>query len=221
MMTLMVVAEVFSQPGAPPGGPGSGDLPIGGGKELNIGLFLQGLYAGNMMMNPASDENGPKWGADVADMLTIELHDQVYTNVVAIISNGTLKTNGSITVFLHDSLDGSYYITIRHRNSILTVSSNPVSFAAGTVNYSFYPAPGKAYGNNMAMLEPGVYGIYAGDVNQDDVVDSSDMGLVDNASNAFLTGYLAADVNGDGIIDSNDMGLVDNNANLFVMAVTP
>jgi hypothetical protein len=47
-------------------------------------------------------------------------------------------------------------------------------------------------------------------VNQDGLVDSSDMITVDNESAAFTTGYLPEDINGDGLIDSSDMIYLDN-----------
>ncbi|MBK7214942.1 MAG: hypothetical protein IPH88_16965 [Bacteroidales bacterium] len=77
-----------------------------------------------------------------------------------------------------------------------------------------------AYGQNL-ILQGDKFCIYAGDVNQDGIVDSGDMIPVDNLATAFVNGYLPEDVNGDGLIDSSDMIFIDNNANAFVSVIKP
>ena len=39
--------------------------------------------------------------------------------------------------------------------------------------------------------------------------------------NAFLTGYIATDLNGDGIADGTDIAIVDNSLNIYVSVVSP
>jgi len=110
---------------------------------------------------------------------------------------------------------------MEHRNSIETWSAAPISFASGSVDYDFSNDAAKAYGSNMQLMEPGVYAIFGGDVNQDDVVDTNDLGDIDNDSGNFVMGYVSTDANGDGVVDTNDMGLADNNGSNFVMALMP
>jgi len=47
------------------------------------------------------------------------------------------------------------------------------------------------------------------------------MGDIDNASGAFMMGYLITDINGDGVIDSNDLAPTENNASNFIIVITP
>lgn len=190
-------------------------------KTLNLTLYLEGLYDGGGMMHPVMDESGVHWGATIADKLTIELHDAGnYSTIVYSASNVDLNTNGTASVTLPSAISGNYYLTIRHRNSIETVSGSPLSFAASTVTYNFDSAS-KAFGGNLKSMPSGYWVIFGGDVNQDGLVDSGDMIPVDNDATGFATGYLDTDLNGDGLVDSGDMILLDNNSAAFVSSVKP
>jgi hypothetical protein len=190
-------------------------------KTLNLSLFLEGLYDGNGLMHPAMDESGPHWGASIADKITIELHASgSYSSLLYSVSNVDLHTDGTASITLPSSYSGSYYITIRHRNSIETVSSNPVSFAGSTIVYNF-DAASKVYGSNIKQKPDGRWVIFGGDANQDGLIDSSDMILIDNDASVFAVGYIVSDINGDGLIDSGDMIILDNNAASFIAVITP
>ena len=131
-----------------------------------------------------------------------------------------LGTDGQASAVVPAIHGGSYYVTVKHRNSIETTTAAPVSFSPATISYSF-DAPLKAYGGNLRHMSDGQYAIYGGDVNQDGSVDTGDMTPVDNDVASFATGYLPSDVNGDGTVDTADMTIVDNNTALFVNSATP
>ncbi len=190
-------------------------------KVLNLTLFLEGLYAGSGTMNQANSDTGPQFGPGIADQITVELHDPGnYSQIDYAAPNSNLNTNGSVSLLIPAGYNGSYYITVKHRNSIETTTANPVSFSGQVLNYSFDQAS-KAYGNNLLLMIDGTYTIFGGDVNQDGVVDTADMTPVDNDASNFVSGYLPTDVNGDGTLDTADMTTVDNNGASFTGAVTP
>ncbi|MEI6684064.1 MAG: hypothetical protein WCO44_15650 [Bacteroidota bacterium] len=193
-------------------------------KTLNLtSLLLEGLYAGNGTMNLAYDENGPHWAAGIADHITVELHSATpgyYNTVLYTATDVALTTNGHATVTVPGTFGGSYYITVKHRNSLETVSATPVSFAGNIINQSF-GAPAAVYGGNVAQMSDGYYVIFGGDVYQDGLIDISDFAPVDNEAAQFGVGYLPEDVNGDGLIDISDFAIIDNNAALFIGAITP
>lgn len=190
-------------------------------KTLTVSVFLEGLYSGLNQMNPARDENGPHFGTGIADKITIELHSASnYNTLVYSTGNLNLGTSGLAVAAIPGNYSSSYYLTIRHRNSITVTSALPVSFAASSINYAFNQ-PSKVFGGNVYLKPQGNYVVYGGDVNQDDLVDSSDMIMVDNDSSDFSAGYLASDVNGDGLVDSSDMIIVDNNSGNFIGAILP
>ncbi len=191
-------------------------------KELNLKLFLEGLYNGNGTMRQAYNENGVEFGDGIADQITIELHDSAtYATVIHAATNAELRTNGTSKIMIPAEYNGSYYITIRHRNGITTTSAAPVAFLPGTVFYDFSDSSDKAYEGNTLQKEEGIYVFYGGDVNQDGIVDGSDMAAVDNRTAVFASGYLAEDCNGDGLIDGSDMSIIDNNAAGYIGSVSP
>jgi len=188
---------------------------------LTLEVFLEGLYNGSNTMRQASDENGPHFSTGIADQIVIELHDASgYGNIIYSSPPVNLGTNGQAVITVPGSFSGSYYITIRHRNSLATTTAAPVSFSNSSVALSL-DHPSKAFGGNLLMMIDGRYVIYGGDVNQDGSVDTADMTPVDNDASAFVTGYLATDVNGDGTMDTGDMTIIDNNAAAFVSSITP
>ncbi len=58
-------------------------------------------------------------------------------------------------------------------------------------------------------------------MNQDGIIDASDVSDVDNDAYAGLSGLYNTDLNGDYFVDASDLGLVDNNAYNSVTAITP
>jgi hypothetical protein len=184
-------------------------------------IFLEGLYAGSGTLNQANDDMGPHFAAGVADEITVELHNaSAYSTIEHTFNNVLLDIYGNTAITVPTELTGDYYLTIKHRNSVETVSAAPVSFAGITITYAF-DAPGKAYGGNLLQMMDGTYVIYGGDVNQDGGIDTGDMVPVDNDSSNYVSGYLVSDVNGDGGTDTGDMIVIDNNSSNYVGAVTP
>jgi hypothetical protein len=188
-------------------------------KTLNLTAYLESLYnAGIGKMNQAQKNGAPQYGDGIADQVTVELHTNTAPFATAYTYSGVdLNTNGTVTIStIPAEVTGSYYVVLKHRNSVELWSAAAVSFTGSTVDYNFSTSASQAYGNAMKDLGGGVFGMYAGDVNQDGIVDSGDMVLVDNDAANFVTGYVANDVNGDGIIDAADLLLLNANATGFV-----
>jgi hypothetical protein len=114
----------------------------------------------------------------------------------------------------------SYYIAIKHRNSIETWSGTPVLFNEPIAAHNFTTAASQAFGNNLKLVS-GYYVIYGGDMNQDGAIDGLDMISIDNEAANFGSGYIPEDINGDGSIDALDMIILDNNAAEFISKITP
>jgi hypothetical protein len=184
-------------------------------------LKLQGLYNGALApMNQAFDGGGPKWAAGIADHITVELHSSVDYSLVAQFNDVPLGTNGTASVSVPGIYNNLYYITIKHRNHIDTVSAGTQSFAGNTITQSF-ANPDDVYGGNLGQMPDYGYAIFGGDINGDGIVDALDFIYTDNAASQMSVGYLPTDANGDGSVNSTDIGLIDQNASTFVRAVTP
>jgi hypothetical protein len=130
-----------------------------------------------------------------------------------------LQTNG-VAVATFSSRTASYYIVVKHRNSLETWSANPVSLGA-TASYNFTDAASKAYGNNMKELESGVYGFYSGDINQDGFIEASDYAPLFNDNDAVAEGYLNTDLNGDGFVEAQDYPILFNNSDAVIELARP
>lgn len=201
-------------------------VPTGAGPHgylpatLNVTVLLEGLFNGTDM-NKVSGSTGYRFPGLIADQIVVELHHSTYPySMAAGPFTVAMNTNGSSALTLPASMAASYFIVVKHRNSIETWNGSPVPFGSGTVSYNFTSAATQAYGNNLKLIS-GKYVIYGGDVNQDGVVDTADMSPIDNDSYNFLSGYLSTDINGDGIVDTGDMTVADNNAALFIGKIVP
>ena len=191
------------------------------GKTLNLSALLESLYNGGGTMRKAQNAVGDQFAGLTADQITVELHSSAsYTAKIFTVNNVNLSTTGTSAITIPGLHSGSYYITVKHRNSIETTTASPVSFAGGTINYNF-SGPAQAYGGNLLLMAGGFYAIYGGDVNQDGSVDTGDMTPVDNDAADYAAGYLPTDANGDGIVDTADITIVDNNGAAYITSATP
>lgn len=118
--------------------------------------------------------------------------------------------------------NGAYYIVVRHKNSMETWSKpGGENLTVGTTfNYDFTTAQTQAYGNNLKLVGT-KWCIFVGNVNQDFIIDASDMLYVDNDSYVFLTGDVVTDLNGDRIVDIDDLAMIDNNARRLIILERP
>lgn len=175
---------------------------------INLKVYIEGLTNNSGVM--------------VEDTCTVFLNNTWAPNAVVDSVAGVLDASGN-GVFSFKGLadqDSTYYLSIKHRNSIETWSASGNAFTSAVLNYDMTSAANKAYGSNL-ILKGSYYCIYSGDVNQDGIVDFSDLTLVDNDSYTFASGYLATDVNGDQFVDFSDLTLVDNNSYNFIGVVKP
>ncbi|PKO95207.1 MAG: hypothetical protein CVU14_12060, partial [Bacteroidetes bacterium HGW-Bacteroidetes-9] len=100
-------------------------------KTLNLTVLLEGLYDGNGTMRKAQGETGDQYPGNTADQITVELHNTTFYGLVEYYDQFVnLSTSGLATLSIPIDFNGSYYLTVRHRNSIATTSKQPVSFAA-------------------------------------------------------------------------------------------
>ncbi|MBK6965960.1 MAG: hypothetical protein IPH20_19025, partial [Bacteroidales bacterium] len=194
------------------------------GKVLNLGLLLEGLYAGGGTLNQAHHATGPQFGPGVADVISVELHNSSDYSIVEFPAvpafDVELSTNGLAKVAIPSDLTGDYYITVKHRNSLEITSADPVSFVPQIITYAF-DQPSKAYGGNLLLMIDGGYAIFGGDINQDGVIDTGDITPFDNDQHNYVEGYVVTDVNGDGIIDGADGSIIDNNQFNYVSTILP
>lgn len=118
---------------------------------------------------------------------------------------------------------GKYYLVFNHFNTVTTWSKSggELLLDEGLIyNYDFTSSASQSFGNNM-ILRGSEYCIYSGDVNKDNVIDGSDVSIIDNDSYAFATGYYASDLDASGMVDGTDLLIGSNNGANFIGVINP
>ncbi|MBK8685499.1 MAG: hypothetical protein IPN26_11145 [Bacteroidetes bacterium] len=189
----------------------------------HIKVLLQGFYAGAYSMQPVLSNQGVSMQTDLTDSLIVEIRDVNAPSTQIASSRVIVQTDGTFTCVFDTDLsqtNSNYYIVIKHRNSLETWSGSSIG-SGTTTTYDFTTAKFQAYAGNQREVEPGVWAIYTGDVNQDGVVDGLDYNDWENDSNNFAVGYFSTDLNGDGIVDGLDFIFWEENNNNFIGAAIP
>ena len=175
-------------------------------KSLNLSALIEGLYNGTTM---------------VTDTVNIRLHGTSSPYTLLEQKQTILNSSGDASANFILAADGeSYYLAVNHRNGLETWSASGQTFSAGTLSYNFMSNSSQAFGNNM--IQKGTkWCFYSGDVNQDGVIDLTDVASVDIDNLNFVTGYTVTDVNGDNLVDLADLALVDTNNLNFISKIIP
>jgi len=186
---------------------------------VNLKLFIEGYYL-TQSMNSVNLNQGIGNNPNDVDTIIVELRNPNSYEIVASV-DVILKTDGTAFCNFLTAPSGLFYIIVKNNNIIQTWSANPLLIGATPLSYDFTTAANKAYGNNMVELETGVFGMYSGDINQDEVIDGTDaVGLLNDVENSAF-GDLATDLNGDGSVDNSDIIYQSNNAKNSIFASHP
>lgn len=191
-------------------------------KQLSVKIYLEGLLTGtSTTMNQCTTDGSTPEFSGAVDTLSIELHNaSTYSTVEYRVSglylnqDGSIHASGKTYIEIPGTYTGSYYITVKTRNHLKTTSVSTVSFTTTAVSYDFTTAANKAYGSKMKSMNSGVFALYAGDVNQDGSINTTDESLVSDAN--FTEGYSIYDLTGDGLVDNADVSIVSSNLGIVI-----
>lgn len=174
--------------------------------SVNITVIPQGFY----------NEGGYLNSSDTIEVLLADISSPyaIVDSAYTILDSLTF----SATAEFHVAASGTYYLVIKHRNSVETWSASGITFTQGsTVSYDFTSSAGQAYGSNETELSGGKFAIFSGDVNQDGYVDPLDLSLVDGSSFNYESGIaLVTDINGDRYVDPLDLSICDQNSYNYI-----
>ena len=190
---------------------------------VTVKMFIEGYYdADAHAMRPVMMNQGVGSSATDVDTVSIELRDATTYELVAS-ATAMLQTNGDAVATFTTAPSGSFYITVVHRNSIKTMSADPVNVGPIPANYDFTTSASKAFGDNQVLID-GVYAIFSGDLNQDGYIDIFDYPLYDadnQSGGLFDATYVVSDINGDGYVDIFDYPIYDLNNQSNIQAILP
>jgi hypothetical protein len=174
-------------------------------------MLIQGFYNGSS-------------NTLIQDTVTVYLRNITPPYAIRDSAKGFLNSSGQGNLNFSNALNGvSYYIHLKHRNSVETWSKTPIGFNNNFLIYDFTSAAAKAFGDNMIQIDssPLKFAVYSGDVNQDGAVDGTDLSMIDNDALGFTGGYVVTDLTGDNFVDGTDFAIADNNAANFVSMIRP
>ena len=142
----------------------------------------------------------------ITDWIFLELRGDIGADTRVSGRAAFLKNDGTIVdldgvspVQIDVAPRGDYYLVVHHRNHLPIMSANKISINPGsTVNYDFTTGIDKYYGADYGAieLEPGVWGMIAGDGNNDGGIYGEDYTLY--KLNQGEESYHPADFNMDG-----------------------
>jgi len=167
--------------------------------------------------------------ADVVDWVLIQLRAKadsaaVVSRSVFVKKNGTVVAeNGIETKIEMNAVEGYYFIVIRHRNHLAVMSAEHVELKnSGTILYDFTRNKNQYYGTDACKeLEPSLWGLWAGDINQDKQITTMDYTSWYNSARVGDSGYRVTDINFDGQVTTMDYTLWYNNARLGASSKVP
>ncbi|HMQ70244.1 MAG TPA: hypothetical protein PKC58_14790, partial [Ignavibacteria bacterium] len=180
---------------------------------INIKVIPQGFY------------NTVSQTLNMRDTLRAYLHSNISPYNVLDSAISVIDSVSFTGAFTFNQPSGTYYIVVKHRNSIETWSKagGEPFIAASVMNYDFTDASSKAFMNNMIQVNasPLTFGIYSGDTDQDGIVDLTDITAAQNDVLNFVNGYVNTDVTGNNISELSDLVLIYNNAIIFAQIKKP
>ena len=214
--------------------------------SLNLKAFLEGFYSTgstsdhifnskvisdikSVKKEVKGSKNNIKYDNNYSDNLLNNVQDSIAVYLALNSSPFTivdstksiLSDSGIANCNFSNVSDGNYFIIIQHRNHIETWSSTAVTFTSGSnVNYDFTSSQSQALGNNLVQIG-NEWCLFSGDVNQDGLIELTDLLFIYNDVSNFSSGYLVTDINGDNYTDLTDLLIAFNNSVKFIAKITP
>ena len=207
-----------------------GAYQSGSGGLMETDLFDSGSMPDNQPYSPvlpyfgnysptwyyAGTENTVTIPTEVVDWVLVELRDAAnvedatVTTIVAqkacfLLSSGSIvDIDGNIPTF-YTSFNNGAFVVLWHRNHLGIMSSGKVPGFGNVYYYDFTIGPGTVAGGSAGYveLESDIWGMAAGDIDADRVIDEQDK-VLGWEINAASKGYSGADVNLDVQVNNPD-----------------
>jgi hypothetical protein len=153
---------------------------------------------------------------DVVDWVLVELRDapdavsavmatRIAMQAAFLLKDGSVVgLDGASFLQFDNSFNQQLFVIVWHRNHLGIMTSNGLIAFGGVYEYHFSLAASQVHGgtNGHKEIGSGVWGMIAGDANQDNLVDVTDK--TQWAAFAGKTGYLSSDLNLDGEVNNPD-----------------
>ncbi len=130
----------------------------------------------------------------------------VFSAAGFLLKNGQITDiSGSDNLTFTSAFVRNHFIVIWHRNHLGIISSQPISFLGNTYFFNFTIESNQVLGNTAGYneLENGIWGLTAGNVNADNIINLNDK-VLGWEQDAATQGYLGADSNLDIQVNNPD-----------------
>ncbi len=210
----------------------NGSITGTSGLVLSLDVNLEGPFEGGTMRTDLPIPNSQPYNTspwsysgsesagvvpgNVTDWILVELRDapnaalatpgNMIARKAAFLTNtgDVVGMDGVSNIIINAAYSDNLFVVIWHRNHLGIMSSVPVTISGGVYTYDFTTSATKAYGGATAQvnLGGGEYGIYSGNYNGDNNINTADKtGWEDEAG---ASGYQKGDFNMDSQVDNND-----------------
>jgi len=193
-----------------------------------------GSGGGETSLNTIVGSGAPASNDAIVDWVFVQLHD-AGTGTVVSTRSGLLQRDGDVVetdgvspLNMAGNIAGSYYVSVRHRNHLGVRSLNTLALTkTATTAYNFTTAqtqafPGAVVTNGpMASLTGGLFGMWAGNANDDIVVKMTGLTASNNdylklvntlgsSTNTIPNTYSQQDLNHDGTVKMTGLSASNN-----------
>ena len=151
------------------------------------------------------------------DWVLVELRGGTADSTVRARHAGLVMRNGAVTEIdgisplrFEGLTSGNYYIVVRHRNHLPSMSAVPIAMDSAAVTYDFRSAASQSYGGSAVSLTCGKFAMIGGSVDRNRGIGATDLARVRQAMPSGPA-YLDADCNMDGTVTASDLSLTRGN----------
>ena len=182
---------------------------------LNLKVYIEGFYSAvNTMRAPLGGSN--------CDTIEVRLASSASPYTIMYTVKGIINTSGNgVFTFPGSALGNSYYIIVKHRNSLETWSGSAIPFPSTSNSFDFTTLVSQAFGGNQVQVSTGKWAIRSGDVNQDGAINTADFSFLQTTLSSFVVGYQVKDITGDNCLESTDYSLIETNSQLNLILQKP
>lgn len=173
--------------------------------------------AGDINWVYAGTESVTSIPADVVDWIVVELRDagaaatatgatMIGRQACFLLKDGSVVgLDGSSLPQFFTTFDQKAFIVIWHRNHLGIINASPASKSVNTYSYDYTTGEAQVYGgaNGHTELEPGVWGMIAGDGNGNGLVQNTDETAVWK-TDLGSSGYTGGDFDMNGLTQNTD-----------------
>ena len=157
--------------------------------------------------NYAGTESATTLPSNAVDWVLIELKQGssiIKTKAALLLANGNIVDAATLADISLDGLpDGSYQLTIRHRNHLAINTATNISLSAGQTTNIDMTTNQNVKGGNQTLLATGRYGLKLGNSNGNSSINAQDRSIIRNTQDKNNV-YTLSDINMDGISNSLD-----------------